>query len=313
MANLRALALSTVALVALSSAASAADLLPPPPALEPMAPIAAPEMGGWYIRGDVGVGVTNSMSGVSEPNPLTVSGPGYSEGWFNSSVSEAALFGVGVGYQVNNWFRADVTGELRGGSHFSGLEVATAPGPLANTQSQWADFYRGNLNTTLAMVNLYADLGTWHTATPFVGAGVGLAFNQLYGGTDTGANSLWGANALGAVTSFTSSSGGVLPSGTQMSLAWSLMAGVGFDVTRNLKLELSYRYLDYGKFKSGASQCLSGTAPGTVGSTFCGNNGSGYKIASTRLSSNDFRVGLRYYFDNPSPAPAPEMPLVRKY
>ena len=54
MVNLRAFALTTVAVVALSSAAVAADLLPPPPAPEP--PIVNAELGGWYLRGDVGVG-----------------------------------------------------------------------------------------------------------------------------------------------------------------------------------------------------------------------------------------------------------------
>ena len=37
------------------------------------------------------------------------------------------------------------------------------------------------------------------------------------------------------------------------------MAGLDFNVTQNLKLELGYRYLDYGKFKSGASNCFNGT------------------------------------------------------
>jgi hypothetical protein len=35
----------------------------------------------------------------------------------------AGIFGLGVGYQVNNWFRADVTGQYRGNANFHGLDV----------------------------------------------------------------------------------------------------------------------------------------------------------------------------------------------
>ena len=82
------------------------------------------------------------------------------------------------------------------------------------------------------------------------------------------------------------------------------MAGADFNITRNVKFEFGYRFLDYGKFTTGDAHCLS---PGTPG----GFSGCGFKVASKELYSNDFRIGLRYYFD--SPAPAPEMPLVRKY
>jgi opacity protein-like surface antigen len=298
MADLRALALSAVALVALSSAAFAADLLPPPPAFEPAAPISSPEMGGWYIRGDVGVGVNNNMSGTSTPDPLVSTDTG---GWFNSSVSDAALFGVGAGYQVNNWFRADLTGELRGGSSFSGLEVVNTYDGTGAKTAQYADFYRGDITTTLAMLNAYADLGTWYGVTPFVGAGVGVAFNRFHDGTDTG------SNYIPAV----STSGGILPANTTANLAWALMAGADFSINRNLKLELGYRYLNYGKFQSGGALCLTGTDAGSLDGAHC--SGGGYKIGSTTLASNDFRIGLRYYFDSPAPVPPPDVPLVRKY
>ena len=39
------------------------------------------------------------------------------------SFDSAGIFGVGVGYQFNNWFSADVTGEYRGKSNFTGLDV----------------------------------------------------------------------------------------------------------------------------------------------------------------------------------------------
>jgi opacity protein-like surface antigen len=288
MVDLRAFALTAVTVVALSSAASAADLLPPPPAMEP--PPQTVDMGGWYLRGDAGVGVTAS-SGLTS----TANAAGGADAIYNSSVSEAALFDIGLGYQVNNWFRADVTGELRGGSGFQGLEVCNNCGGT----NQYSDFYRGNISSTIALVNGYFDLGTWYGFTPFVGAGVGVAFNRAYGATDTGA-------AYTTIPSPGSPVGGYFGNASTTNLAWALMAGADMSVTRNLKIEFGYRFLDYGKFSTGSSNCLS---PGSPTGFACG--GGSYKVASKELYSNDFRIGLRYYFD--SPTPPPEMPLVRKY
>jgi len=46
----------------------------------------------------------------------------------NLNFNTAGIFGLGVGYKVNNWFRADVTGEYRGNSQFFGTDRITYPG-----------------------------------------------------------------------------------------------------------------------------------------------------------------------------------------
>jgi len=301
MVELRAFALAGVAVLALSSAAAAADLLPPPPAFEPAPPVVA-DLGGWYLRGDTGVGFSNSVSASTTPSPLNGFAAGQAnDNWYNTALSEAALFDLGVGYQVNRWFRADITGELRGGSEFSALEVLNVTGG-PNAGYQAADFYKAHVSSLLGMVNGYFDLGTWYGITPFVGAGVGVSFNRFYGGTDIGVISNPGFGS--------SPSGGVFATGSRADLAWSLMAGFDMTVAHNLKLELGYRYLNYGKFKSGGSRCLSGN--GNVGSFVAANCGGGFAIASKTLSSNDFRIGLRYYLEG-DVAPPPEAPIVRKY
>jgi opacity protein-like surface antigen len=290
MVDLRAFALTAVAVVALSSAASAADLLPPPPQVEPPPP-AFIDAGGWYLRGDLGIGFNNTNNGATDsPSPLGGYGPGQaSDNWYNAALSEAALFDLGVGYQVNRWFRVDVTGELRGGSSFSGLEVLNVTGG-AHAGYQAADFYSGHVSSVLSMANAYVDLGTWYGLTPYVGAGLGVAFNNFYGATDNGVITQPG----GA----TSPSGGYFGNNTHTDLAWALMTGFDMDITHNLKLEVGYRYLNYGKIQSGASHCLGGCQD--------------FTIASKNLSSNDVRIGLRYYFDAEAPPP-PDVPLVRKY
>jgi opacity protein-like surface antigen len=310
MATFKALILAGGALLALAPAAVAADLLPPPPPLEPLPPAPA-EFSGWYLRGDVGGGINaNTPSLGVSPDPLATGIAGGSlstaatNTFFNPSVSASGFGDVGFGYQFNSWFRADVTGEYRGGSSFQALEVLTdktvLPGNTSN--QQYADFYRANLSSYIAMVNGYVDLGTWYGVTPYVGGGVGVAYNKLAGMTDQGSAFPGNGNLY--------PTGGYFNDGNKTNFAWALMAGLSFNVTQNLKLDLGYRYLDYGKFTSGTSNCLS-TAGFSTGS--CGGS-SNVVYSRNTLASNDFRLGLRWMLgEEPVYAPPPEEPLVRKY
>ncbi|WP_246731424.1 outer membrane protein [Methylocapsa sp. S129] len=262
--------------------------------------MSAPDFSGWYLRGDVGMALqTGSINTNISPNPLIGLPSDAFNSFYNTSLSAAALFDVGVGYQINNWLRFDVTGEYRGGSQFQTLEQVGIP----STSQQFGDFYRGNMSSVIGLVNGYVDIGTWYGMTPFVGAGVGFANNTLSGMTDTGF-----ACGVGC-----SPSGGYFSDKSKMNFAWALMAGLDFNVTQNLKLELGYRFLDYGKAQTASSNCFNGTgAGGGFSAANCG--GSGYVLSTRELYSQDFRLGLRWAFnDMPSYTPEPEQPLVRKY
>ena len=295
MATSKALILAGGAFLALASAAVAADL-PPPPPMEPLPPAPA-EFSGWYLRGDVGGAINaNTPSLGISPDPLVGLSATATNTFYNPTISASGFGDVGFGYQVNSWFRADVTGEYRGGATFQALEVVNAQ------PNQYSDFYRANLSSYIAMVNGYVDLGTWYGVTPYVGAGVGVAYNMLSGMTDTGIAS----NGFAA-----SPAGGYFSNGNKTDFAWALMAGLSFNVTQNLKLDLGYRYLDYGKFTSGQSNCLSGNGFSVAN---CGGSGNVVYSHNT-LATNDFRIGLRWMIgDEPVYAPPPpEEPLVRKY
>jgi len=306
MAKYRALIIAGGALFALARSAGAADLLPPPPALEPPPP-AAMEFNGWYLRGDLGIGASANTPGfpqTPDPLPFYVGNGTYdanaTEGSYNNSISAAGIFDFGVGYQVNNWFRADVTGEFRGGSQLQSLFVINDPANSTGTITQAADFYHADLSSIVGLLNGYADLGTWYGITPYVGAGVGFARNTMSGLSDVSV-----ITSLGPTTS---SSGGYAVDHSRWNFAWALMAGLSFDVTQNLKLDLGYRYLDLGKFTSGQMYCLSGSGFITGGPA----NGCEPGIESKRdVAYNDFRIGLRWMIGEASYAPPP--PLVRKY
>ena len=109
------------------------------------------------------------------------------------------------------------------------------------------------------MVNGYVDLGTWYGVTPFVGAGVGVAVQQALRRAPTTARNISNATAPAGLRPPAASSA----TGSKTDLAWALMAGFDIAVTRNLKLELGYRYLDYGKFKTGSAPV---PAPATAAS-----------------------------------------------
>jgi opacity protein-like surface antigen len=304
MANLKVLVLASGAVLALVRSAAAADLLPPPPALEPPPPAAA-EFSGWYLRGDLGLGVSATSANIVQTPDTIAANPSIydtaaTEGSHNSSLSAAGIFDLGVGYQFNNWLRFDVTGEYRGGSEFQSLFVINDPGNTKAGPTQNADFYRGNFSSAVGLFNGYADLGTWYGITPYLGAGVGFARNTLYGLTNQSVNT--------SLAGGTTAAGGYASDQSQWNFAWALMAGVGFDVTQNLKLELGYRYLDLGKFSSGQMNCLNGTGAG-----------SGFACTESAIKSkndvafNDFRIGLRWMIGEEQPYAPPPAPLVRKY
>jgi len=98
----------------LSTMAFAADLaIAPPPMYSPPPPA---DFGGWYLRGDIGM-TNQRMKSLDNPDPNAALFTSVGMG-FDSST----LFDVGVGYQFNNWFRADVTGQWRGKANFHGSQ-----------------------------------------------------------------------------------------------------------------------------------------------------------------------------------------------
>jgi len=88
------------------------------------------------------------------------------------------------------------------------------------------------------------------------------------------------------------------------------MAGLDFNISPNLKLELGYRYLNYGPITTGGSHCLAGNLGGTFNLANC-NDGVTNTISSRNtLASNDFRLGLIYMLGE---TPPPPPPIVTRY
>ncbi|WP_083841351.1 outer membrane beta-barrel protein [Bradyrhizobium sp. STM 3843] len=261
-----------------STLAFAADMpIAPPPVYAP--PPA--DFGGWYLRGEIGFSNqrTSNVHYTRESayTPMT----SFSQ---TTAFDTAGIFGVGVGYRFNNWFRADVTGQYRGNSNFKGTDRFTAT--AFGTPYSGIDNYSASKSEWLVLANAYVDLGTWWCITPFIGAGVGGARVTISNFTDTGINSFTG------VPSFASA-----PSASKWNFAWAAHAGVAYQVNTNLVLELAYSYVDMGEGRTGILTAYDGTTTGNY-----------YKFKD--ITSHDLKLGVRWNFDNPPPPPM--MPIVRK-
>jgi opacity protein-like surface antigen len=269
-----------------TGAARAADYSPPPPQIyyqPPPPPVVESYADGWYLRGDVGVGMMSANRLEYIQNPLNSSNFAIEQ----SAMGDTFFVGGGIGYEFNNWLRFDVTGEYRGKTNVSAFGSYTFGG------GTFGDVYQGYLNSWVFLANGYVDLGTWNCITPFVGAGIGVTRNQLSDFTDTG---------LGT------SGRGIGRDSAEWHPAWALHAGLAYNITKNFKVELAYRYLNLGSITD-TIDCIGGCNPDS------------YKFSN--ISSHDIKLGLRwtccdlppaprYVYTPPPPVYAPPPPLPSK-
>jgi opacity protein-like surface antigen len=237
------------------------------------------DFSGWYLRGDIGFSNQNvrSLFNVNYANFISVQN-------IDKGFDAAPLFGLGIGYTVNNWLRFDFTGEYRGAANFHGLDVGALPaGGFAD------DRYTGSKSEWTFLFNGYVDLGTWWNITPFVGAGVGFSRNTIsnFGDVSVCVNSSTcvgsgGSDAFGGTAS-------------KWNFAWALHAGLAYQLYRNVTLELAYRYIDLGNAQSGDLIA------------FTGANNFYNPMEFHHLTSQDVKFGVRFNFGGYEPPPPPPL------
>lgn len=299
MGSLKTIALAGVLALG-ASAATAADLAyPAPPPPEPLG-LKGTISSGFYLRGDIGVGSQSyDELDVKLNNAPVIATTGVTS--FSTVKPDrgfAAFAGVGIGYQFNSYLRFDLTGEYRGGS-FNGRDQISYNFGVPTNQT---NIYRADVATFVALANAYIDLGTWNCLTPYLGVGIGMANHTVSGLADNGVN-----QAVGAA--FANASYAYGDSASKTNLAWALMAGVSYDVTSNLKLDIGYRYLNMGD----------GPTVGLRGAQGLLTNPSS-SVRFKGIDSHDVRIGMRWNFSDPSccgpvekPVAYAPAPTVRKY
>ncbi len=276
MGSMKTWAVAGATAMTMVTAANAADL----PRLERVAPVpvAAPVedfASGWYLRGDVGVGMQHfSRFDHHQTNAAFV----WPASWRidQKDIKDAAFVGFGVGYQFNNWLRADVTGEYRTSTKGKviGSYTEFCPG------GRCFDVYDFDHQASVFLANAYVDLGTWWCFTPFVGAGVGAVRHNISAIHD-----------VGFISDGSTGFGYAEKDRADWSFAWALHAGLAYSVTNNLKLEVGYRYLNMGSPSTPIVNCSAFSCTNTGGPQ------ASYKLND--FTSHDFKIGMRWMLDAP--------------
>ncbi len=109
-----------------------------------------------------------------------------------------------------------------------------------------------DLETYTGFLNAFWDITNYNGFTPYIGGGVGFAHHRLTGMT----------LPVGSTD------------GSRTAFAYNIGAGISYDITDNLMLDVAYRYVDLGYARS------KGATPMTV----------------DNLNSHEIKVGMRYHF-----------------
>jgi opacity protein-like surface antigen len=249
-----------VALMTGTSAFAADVYQPDPPAYIDAPEVEVREASGWYLRGDVGYSF-NHLRGAE----YLQGGPGGTMTDFRSTkIDDSFMGGVGVGYQVNNHLRTDVTFDYMGKSDFRGSTRGSC-GIAADCIS--TDI--SSLRVYALMANAYVDMGTYGRFTPYVGGGIGGAYVKWDKLKNTSCE-------FGDPTNCDPSQ--EHEGKGKWRFAYALMAGASIDVTCNVKADIGYRFRHITK----------GDMFG-----FANNGGPG---KDKGLYSHEARVGARYVF-----------------
>lgn len=254
---------------AMSGAASAADLgdlrgsVKDDGYVEPMPQIA--RTGSCYFRADAGYSWTSGPEiewAQVDPGTLNyltsnVSTLGAENGWFGE-------VGGGCATAVSRGFRGELMLGLRGDRQIDGQPVTAWFDPGGGTPTA-DDPLHTSVKSYTMMLNIYKDFSTFGRITPYVGAGIGAAYHEMDEVYFTGNPSL--VNRIAG--------------NSDLSLAWSLMAGVGYKITERASLDIGYRYIDLGSIDSGRVD-----SGGNVHSA----------VHVDDLASHEVKVGLRYSF-----------------
>jgi opacity protein-like surface antigen len=196
----------------------------------------------------------------------TQTGEGVSNTSMGNSWLGEAGFGCGSG---SRGIRGEVMFGYRGDRKIQGEPGAytrtdiTTAGPTVIAPID--DPLHTSVKTYTMMFNAYKDLGSFGGVTPYVGAGVGLAYNRLdetyFTGNYNLPNRIHGKDDL--------------------AFAWSLMAGVGYQLSDRAVLDLGYRYIDMGKVTSDRIDNTGSVNP---------------RVRIDDLVAHELKIGIRYHF-----------------
>ena len=259
MGNLKySMILASALVVSPLAAANAADLIPEPIAVPAPVPIPAARVG-VYLKGYIGF---SNQQADGFGNNIINGNPAFTV--VSHEFDSAPFIGMGVGVVYNDWLRFDGTGEYRGRSNFKGLDFFTGCGLGTGTCT---NEYSGHKDEWLFLANAYWDITEFRGITPYVGAGIGMANVSLDNFQDI--NQIAGAIHWAQ-------------DGDEWNFAWALHAGMAYEISQDLTLDIGYRYVNMGDGTTGAFTSFDPTvtSPGP--------------LTVDDIDSHDVMIGLRW-------------------
>lgn len=180
-------------LTAFSSIAIAADDME----LVPEVVVTAPAVDGWYMRGDLGYSFNRFKRADFD-------GPDLGRR-LDGDLKGSLLIGGGIGYQITDYFRTDLTLDYSTRAKFT------------------TDYDESKMSGLSALANAYVDLANLGGVTPYVGVGLG------------GTRVKWDDMVV-------TTNGNELSGEADWRFTYALMAGASVDLSHNLKLDAGYRF-----------------------------------------------------------------------
>lgn len=246
-------------IVALASAAfafgaqaNAADLYQPEPAPQIVEQPVVAAANGWYLRGDVSYDIVN-MKGAH----YFQGSNGLVNDFDKAGLDNTGNLGVGIGYQVNDYFRVDKTLDYMFSTKFRG----STSGVCGSTGARCTSHDVSNFSAYSLMANAYVDLYKWGIVTPYVGFGLGgthVKWDKLKNTNDDGTTIHKGKESW--------------------RFTYALMAGASVDINCQFKADLGYRYRH------------------VEGGNMFGYKLNGGPGADKGFDIHEFRSGVRYQF-----------------
>lgn len=259
-------------------------------------PVSAPA-GPCYFRGDLGYSWSKSptvkwpvhndtyTTTYDDANPWGVTS--FSSVYVGDTVSDVSLSntwlaegGVGCSFGGSRGWRIEGVLGYHGKRDLTGEPMPytvdhvyidnrttppSPPPPDTHGGGGGTDPLHSNLKTYTAMINVYKDFGNHGGFIPYVGAGMGVAYNMMdevyFTGNPFLVNRIHGKNDI--------------------SFAWALMAGVGYQISDRAILDFGYRYIDMGSASTERHDNAGFVNP---------------RITVDDIAAHEIKVGLRYHF-----------------
>ncbi|WP_136806750.1 outer membrane protein [Desulfosediminicola flagellatus] len=180
----------------------------------------------WYMSADLGVLLPDGEASHAGTNSANT--PSY-------DFDEGVVAGLAVGYYINDAFRVEAEARFR--------SQETEDGNLAGLNSRSPEMFNlgGEVDTTTIMANLIYEFDNTTKFTPYIKGGVGIAYSDARADLDI----------QPTFTTFGFTDRWQYPDNEETTFAWSIGAGVDYNLTENLLLGLEYQYIDMGDISTG--------------------------------------------------------------